>query len=104
MRKAASRTGRSSAAAIEGLQLVVETTSWVVAWLVLPVWLALRGASAADFLLYAVGAGLLLAFAVAADRPDAFARADDIGWFAAASGTAVLLVGGFTFTIATLVV
>jgi hypothetical protein len=104
MRKGASPTGNNAAAAVEGLQLLVETTSWVVAWLVLPAWLAIREASAADFLLYAVGGGLLLAFAVAIDRPGGFAHVDEIGWFAAASVMAILLVGGVIFTAATLLV
>ncbi len=96
MREETSGRGDGTTAAIEGLQLVVEASSWIVAWLVLPTWLALSGAGAADFLFYGIGAGLFLALGVAADRSDDFAS-PEFAWVALTSVLGVLLVGGLVF-------
>jgi hypothetical protein len=97
MREQAPRRSTAGFGNIEGLQLLVEMSSWLAAWLILPVWLGLTGAGAGDFLLYALGAGLLLSAGVAADRPPGFAAAGDTAWFAAVCCFAVLIVGGALF-------
>jgi len=84
---------------VHDLQLLVETLSWLAAWLILPAWLALHGASAPDFLLYALGAGMLLSAGIAADRSGALDQGGDMAWFAAVSSLAVLVVGGTVFTL-----
>ena len=81
------------------LQLLVETLSWLTAWLILPAWLAVRGADGSGFLLYAAGAGMLLSAGIAADRPAAFDQLGDMAWFAVVSCLAVLVVGGAVFTL-----
>lgn len=96
------RRSTANYARVEGLQLLAETSSWVAAWLILPVWLGLIGAGVGDFLLYAAGAGFLLSLGVAADRPQNFSYAGDLTWFAAVSCFAVLVVGGALFGIATI--
>jgi hypothetical protein len=90
----------SSFGTVEGLQLLAETSSWVAGWLILPVWLGLTGARAADFLLYALGAGLLLSFGLAMDRPMGFRHAGELAWFTGVCCSAVFLVGGAAFSIA----
>lgn len=102
MREDASPRSTGTFAAMEGLQALAETSSWLAAWLILPVWLGLRGASGADFLLYALGAGVLLSLGVAADRPRGFSHAGDVAWFSAICCFAVLVVGGVLFGIATI--
>ena len=84
---------------IHDLQLLVETSSWLAAWLILPAWLASRGASASEFFLYAFGAGMLLAAGIAADRSDALNESGEMIWFAAVSCLAVFAVGGAVFTL-----
>ncbi len=96
---ASPRSTGASELLIQDLQLLVETLCWLAAWLLLPAWLAFRGAGATGFLLYALGAGMLLSAGIAADRSDAFEQRGDIAWFAAVSCLAVLVVGGGVFTL-----
>ncbi|MDP9415697.1 MAG: hypothetical protein M3Q08_16780 [Pseudomonadota bacterium] len=92
-------TGASGSRALD-LQLVLETISWLAAWLILPVWLALKQVGVSDFLVYAFGSGLLLAVGVAADRPRALDQLGDAAWFAGVSSLAVTVVGGMVFALA----
>lgn len=93
---ASTRTGTSGPGPHD-LQLVLETTSWLAAWFILPVWLAFQGVSGPSFVLYALGSGLLLAAGVAVDRPHAFDEFEDSAWFAGVSSLAVTVVGGIVF-------
>ena len=79
------------------LQLIVETVTWLAAWLVFPAWLALHQASAAQFLLFAIGSGSLLSFGVALDRGRAFADLQHFVWFTAVSCLAMSVFGGIVF-------
>lgn len=81
------------------LQLVLETLSWLAAWLLLPVWLAFRNVGASDFLVFSLGAGLLLSVGVAADRPRAFEQLGDVAWFAGVFSLAVMVAGGTVFSL-----
>lgn len=98
-RDAFPKSSGTSELPIHDLQLLVETVSWLAAWLILPAWLAFRGANASDFLVYALGAGMLLSAGIAADRSGALDESGDMTWFAAVSCLAVLLVGGAVFTL-----
>jgi hypothetical protein len=89
---------------IERMQLLSETACWLAAWLVLPIWLGVAGASPVEFLAYAFGAGALLAFGVAVDRSDGFSDLGEIAWFGALSCFAVLTVGGTLFGITTVII
>ena len=102
MAKEASRSAGTNEPGLHDLQLVLETTSWIAAWFILPVWLAFQGVSGASFLLYALGSGLLLAGGVAADRPHAFHEFEDSAWFAGLSSLAVTVLGGIVFALASL--
>ena len=97
MREQATRRKVGRLATTESLQLLLETSSWLAAWLILPVWLGLTGAGLFDFLLYSAGASLLLSLGVAADRPQGFSDAGDLGWLTGLCFLAVLLVGGALF-------
>lgn len=97
----ASRRSAREHDAVERLQLLAETSSWLAAWLLLPVWLGLAGAAVSDFVTFAIGAGLLLSLGVAADRAKAFTDLRHFCWFAAISCLAVLVVGGAVFAITT---
>lgn len=102
-KNASTKSTGASELPIHDLQLLVETLSWLAAWLILPAWLALRGADGSDFLLFSLGAGMLLSGGIAADRPAAFDQLGDLAWFAAVSCVAVLVVGGAVFTLASAV-
>ena len=95
----ASTSTGTSGPGTHDLQLVVETTSWLAAWFILPVWLSFQGVSGTSFLLYALGSGLLLAVGVAVDRPRAFEEFKDSAWFAGVSSLAVTVVGGSVFAL-----
>ena len=86
----------------DSLHLFAETTSWVAAWLILPLWLGFRGAAFTDFLIFASGAGALLSFAVAADRPDALDDLHNLAWLSFASWLPVLIIGGAVFGLASI--
>ncbi len=100
MNKNASGRSIRRLAAIEDVELALETASWLAAWLVLPIWLAASGAGTADFLMYATSAGALLSLGVAADRPDGLPNAGDLAWFSAVAVLSILVVGGSFFAIA----
>ena len=100
MRQDASPRSTGDFAKTEGLQLLAEVSSWLAAWLILPAWLGLSGAGAANFLLYTLGAGFLLSLGAAADRPQGFSHPGDVAWFAAVCCFSVLVVGGAVFGIA----
>lgn len=100
IREQPSRNKAGKFATTESLQLLVETSTWFAAWLILPVWLGLTGASPFDFLLYAVGASVLLSLGVAADRPEGFSHPGDVAWLTLLCWLAVLLLGGALFATA----
>jgi hypothetical protein len=96
-----SKTVSSQAARSENLKdgvlLAAESMAWLAAWLVMPVWLALRETTGSAFTVYAVAVGTLLAFGVLADRGPAFDSPDHFLWFAALNSLAILLLGGAVF-------
>ena len=92
--------GSDKFVALEDLQLLAETTCWLAAWLVLPTWLGMAGASAGDFILYALGAGLLLSLGNAADRTRGLSDFRQVAASAALFSLSLLVVGGAVFGIA----
>ncbi|MDP8913023.1 MAG: hypothetical protein M3N39_05555 [Pseudomonadota bacterium] len=86
----------------DDLQLVLETLSWFAAWLIVPAWLGFRDVGGSAFLLFSLGAGLLLSIGVAADRPRAFEQLGDVAWFAGVSSLAVTVIGGTVFGLASI--
>ena len=92
---------QSSAAATEnlkdGLQLALETLTWLAAWVLIPVWLACRDTSLSHFLLYSIGSGSLLAFGVLVDRGSAFEDGGHLLWFSGITTLAIFLFGGTVF-------
>jgi hypothetical protein len=77
--------------------------AWLAAWTVMPVWLALRGATGTAFVAYAVAAGMLLTFGVLADQGRVFDSSDDFLRFAALTSLAILLLGGAVFVLSLLI-
>lgn len=96
-RKAPQSTAQADS--IEVMQLLAETSCWLAAWLVFPICLGVAGASPAEFLIYALGAGALLSLGVAADRPSGFPDIGEAVSFAAMSCLALFTVGGAIFGI-----
>jgi hypothetical protein len=102
MRERADRTSSRSFAIADRVQLLAQTTAWVAAWLIFPVWLGLTGAAAADFATYALGAGAVLAVGTAFDQPGLLPSAATLIWAAAVCWFTVLVAGGALFGIASL--
>lgn len=81
----------------DAVLLGLESLTWLAAWIMLPIWLAARGAGAGQFLSYSVMAAALLALGVLADRGEAFDDVKHLLWFVALIFLAILLTGGAVF-------
>ena len=84
----------------DGAQLTLESLTWLVAWVLIPVWLAWRDTGVVPFLAYAAASGCLLAAGVLAERGTAFEDLRHLLWFAGLTSLAILLFGGAVFGLA----
>jgi len=81
----------------DGLQLALESVTWLCAWIALPVWLAWRDSGIDQLLAYSLGSGGLLALGVLADRGGASEGAGHLLWLGSITCLAILLAGGTAF-------